>query len=154
MIGLNCDETPQCSLREKRCIRDSCILPDTPQIIGYIWEFAALLRSVSSPLLILYQCFMYHVYTMLCLYVICTFITCMLACSSWCMCDFLCHVSECFPSPSPPSASATTPLFFFYLYPASSCPCRHCACSKGVQALGSVKRLLTIILFWRYINTI
>src|SRR4029434_6337481 len=33
-------------------------------------------------------------------------------------------------------------------------PCCHCACSKGVQALGSVKRLETILLFWRYINNI
>src|SRR4029434_8989675 len=35
-----------------------------------------------------------------------------------------------------------------------SCPCCQCACTKGVQALGSVKRLETIVLLWRYINTI
>src|SRR4029434_10049324 len=35
-----------------------------------------------------------------------------------------------------------------------SCPCHHCACTKGVQALGSVKRLETILLFWCYINKI
>src|SRR4029434_5644510 len=35
-----------------------------------------------------------------------------------------------------------------------SCPCCHCACTKWVQALGSVKRLETIVLFWRYINKI
>ena len=29
-----------------------------------------------------------------------------------------------------------------------------CACTKGVQALGSVKRLETIVLLWRYINKI
>src|SRR4029434_9283308 len=28
------------------------------------------------------------------------------------------------------------------------------ACTKGVQALGSVKRLETIVLLWRYINKI
>src|SRR4029434_2491415 len=33
-----------------------------------------------------------------------------------------------------------------------SCPCCQCACTKGVQALGSVKRLETIVLLWRYIN--
>ena len=32
--------------------------------------------------------------------------------------------------------------------------CCHCACSKGVQALGSVKGLETILLFWRYINEV
>src|SRR4029434_880897 len=31
-----------------------------------------------------------------------------------------------------------------------SCPCCHCPCTKGVQALGSVKRLETIVLLWRY----
>ena len=35
-----------------------------------------------------------------------------------------------------------------------SCPCCQCACTKGVQALGSVKRLENILLFWRYINKI
>src|SRR4029434_4214798 len=35
-----------------------------------------------------------------------------------------------------------------------SCPCCQCACTKGVQALGSVKRLETIVLLWRYINKI
>ena len=29
-----------------------------------------------------------------------------------------------------------------------------CACTKGLQALGSVKRLETIVLLWRYINQI
>src|SRR4029434_7912907 len=35
-----------------------------------------------------------------------------------------------------------------------SCPCCHCACTKGVQALGSVKSLETIVLLWRNINKI
>src|SRR4029434_1305 len=35
-----------------------------------------------------------------------------------------------------------------------SCPCCHCACTKGVQALGSVKRLEAIVLLWCYINKI
>src|SRR4029434_8651720 len=30
----------------------------------------------------------------------------------------------------------------------------NCACTKGVQALGSVKRLEAIVLLWRYINKI
>ena len=75
---------------------------------------------------------MYHLYTIWCLYVLCTFTTCMLctfttcmlACSSWYMYVFICHVPDCFPSPSPHSPSA---------------------------ALGSVKCLETILLFWRYI---
>ena len=47
-----------------------------------------------------------------------------------------------------------------YLHPADlkqmgpPIPCCHGACTKGVQALGSVKRLETIVLLWRYINKI
>src|SRR4029434_806103 len=77
----------------------------------------------------------------------------------------------CFPSPS---ATQPSPLpistrltssrwvppyvpwfclrFLPHLQGVFSCLCCHCACSKGVQALGSVKRLETILLFWRYIN--
>src|SRR4029434_1763367 len=79
----------------------------------------------------------------------------------------------CFPSPSatqpstlPISTRPTSsrwvppyvPWFCLRLLPDSqdgfSCPCCHCACTKGVQALGSVKRLKTIVLLWRYINKI
>src|SRR4029434_10329999 len=82
----------------------------------------------------------------------------------------------CFPSPS---ATQPSPIPPSYLHPGRpqadgsplmcrgsaegsfltnreffSCPCCHCACTKGVQALGSVKRLATIVLLWRYINKI
>src|SRR4029434_3806429 len=77
----------------------------------------------------------------------------------------------CFPSPS---ATQTSPLPPFLSPPGRpqadwfplmsrgtaagsflmnrefSCPCDHRACSKGVQPLGSVKRLETILLFWHY----
>ena len=100
---------------------------------------------------------MHHVYTIWCLYVLCTFTTC------------------CFPFPS---VAHLLPHYPFYLYLAGlkqmgpplcaevllkasscltgsfSCPTRHCACSKGVQALGSVKRLEKMCLFWHYINKI
>src|SRR4029434_1700191 len=79
----------------------------------------------------------------------------------------------CFPSPSatqpsplPISTQPTSsrwvppyvPRFCLRFLPdltgSFSCPCRHCACTKGVQALGSVKRLEIILLFWRYRNKI
>src|SRR4029434_6272959 len=82
----------------------------------------------------------------------------------------------CFPSPSatqpsphPPLPISTRPTssrwvppyvpWFCFRFPPDSqvvfsCPCCDCACTKGVQALGSVKRLETIVLLWRYINKI
>src|SRR4029434_820577 len=52
------------------------------------------------------------------------------------------------------SRASTTPHppCFFCLYRAGAC--HHSACSKGVQALGSVKHLETILLFWHYKNKI
>src|SRR4029434_136710 len=55
------------------------------------------------------------------------------------------------PPPSPLPIS-TRPTSSRWVPP--SCPCCQCACTKGVQALGSVKRLETIVLLWRYINKI
>src|SRR4029434_3758484 len=79
----------------------------------------------------------------------------------------------CFPSPSatqpsphPISTRPTSsrwvppyvPWFCLRFLPDSqgvfACPCCHCACTKGVQALGSVKRLETIVLLWGYMNKI
>src|SRR4029434_7500412 len=52
----------------------------------------------------------------------------------------------------------TLPMPLSYLHSADltqTCfSCCHCACTKGVQALDSVKRLETIVLLWRYINKI
>ena len=42
----------------------------------------------------------------------------------------------------------------FFLYIISFLYLLISACSKGVQGLGSVKHLETILLFWRYINKI
>src|SRR4029434_7934328 len=78
------------------------------------------------------------------------------------------HNTCCFPSPSAtqPSTRPTSsrwvppyvPWFCLRFLPDKQgvffCPCCHCACTKGVQALGSVNRLETIVLLWRYINKI
>src|SRR4029434_8854309 len=70
------------------------------------------------------------------------------------------------PSPLPISTRSTSsrwvppyvPWFCLRFLPdyqgVFSCPCCHCACTKGVQALCSVRQLDTIVLLWRYINKV
>src|SRR4029434_8932650 len=104
-----------------------------------------------------------YIYHMMFIYIFCTSTPCMLCTSTTCW----------FPSPS---ATQPRPLPIFSLPTSSrgvppyvpwfclrflpdlqgvfSCPCCHCACSKGVQRLRSVKRLEKMILFWRHINKI
>ena len=74
--------------------------PFTSNLTNTVYPLSCSTILALSPPFPIASLYASCIYTILCLYVLCTFFICIVACSSWYMYDFFCYVPECFPSPS------------------------------------------------------